>query len=125
MEVKRTERGWPGHYICAPDCLFRRNTLLECGEKKVIVSTVGSCIRNGKMEQIGYQRYYETMAFEAVEKNGYVDAVVSNTVDFESKWAINADHVTDLSPDVDNEANDMHEAVVAEITETLKAEVPE
>ena len=75
--VKITERGWAGHFICSDMCKFRRNTLLEYGDKKWIVSTVGAmpqsetmrkipefCSKNG-FETIGLGRYYETMAFEA------------------------------------------------------------
>ena len=122
VKVKRTERGWPGHFICADKCLFRRNTLLECGEKRVVVSTVGAYIINDKMEQIGNRRYYETMAFEAIANGPYWDADVSSEFSFESKWSITGESIDDIPLGVDNIANEMHEAVVAEITETLKEE---
>jgi hypothetical protein len=113
-KVKRTERGWAGYYISASRCRFRRNTLLECGDKRIVVSTVGA-MDNG--EPIGYASFYETMAFRAKKNGIYWDANTSKKVHFKSKWQI----VT-LSGTSDAEANEMHEAVVAELTERLQKE---
>jgi hypothetical protein len=108
--IKRTERGWAGHFICAHDCLFRRNTLLENSETgaKIIVSTVGLMRRGESIETIGFNRYYETMAFAAEHNGRYWDARVSREVDFDSPWSI-------AELDADDKANDMHEAVVQEL----------
>ena len=117
MAVQREERGWAGHYICAYLCQFRRNTLLTCGDRRIVVSTVGNMYdKRGQREEIGYQRYYETMAFEAVLKNGYYEADVDREVPFESPWSLNEN-----DEQSDQKANDMHEAVVAELTRGLEA----
>ena len=114
--MKRTERGWAGHFICADRCRFRRNTLLEHKGIKVVISTVGvmaNIHKEGKFEIIGWDRYYETMAFHA-DKNDkrYHDLDVTREIYFKSNWQI--DHL-----DADDEANDMHEKVVDEITKGL------
>ena len=113
MKVKRTERGWGGHFICADRCLFRRNTLLEYEDTKIVVSTVGSMVQNDKVEEIGLDRYYETMAFHSNQNDTrYYDADVEKQISFDSQWAIS-------ERDADDKANDMHEVVVGELTQKL------
>lgn len=124
--VKRTERGWCGHFIGGHDCQYHRNTLLEYGDKKIVVSTVGRYLPSHKKqeavkyfyipkecyEMIGRDRYFETMAFVAYESEpGYWDAS-SQQVLFASNWELD-------QPDMEKEADEMHEAVVAEITQDL------
>lgn len=117
MTVKRTERGWAGHFICADSCKFRRNTLLECGDVKVVVSSVGAMYVDGKLTEIGLGRHYETMAFYVDPTSGkYKDADVSEEIFFESNGALKW-HKDGY---IDNEANDMHEAVVDELTRKLE-----
>lgn len=126
-EVKRTERGWAGHLCFASACRFRRNTLLEYGDKKWIVSTVGAYVNSdGKFDAIGYNRFFETMVFEAEERNGYLDADVSREIPFESDWGIFGEtwkEVVAKYPQVDNVDNDMHEKVVEELTIAIQKEV--
>ena len=69
-KVVRTEQGWAGHFCASSRCRFRRNTLLECGSRRVVVSTVGNYWPpplppdyENVAEEIGCDRYYETMAF--------------------------------------------------------------
>ena len=72
------ERGWPGHFIGALRCSFRRNTLLTCSDTRIVVSTVGDMRDdNGNVEEVGCKRCYETMAFQAEEIGHYWDADVS------------------------------------------------
>lgn len=120
MEIKRIERGWGGHFIGATDCLFRRNTLLEYGDVRIVISTIGlylpsSAKEKREFQEIGaYGRMFETMAFHARrEQNRYWDADVSRQISFESEWAIN-------HADADDEANIMHDRVVDEISGQLK-----
>lgn len=114
-QIKRTERGWAGHFICADRCRFRRNTLLEYKELKIVVSSVGlmKSLDEKSFEIIGCNRYYETMAFHANKRNKrYLDIDVHRQINFTSPWTID-------KIDVDDKANEMHEKVVEEITEKL------
>ena len=119
--VKRTERGWPGHFICADRCLFRRNTLLEGEHDRVIVSTVGAMLEDHKLKAIGAGRYYETVVFGATEMGEYVDANITDQRYFNSEWSICANSPDELPDNVDNKANEMHEAVVDEFIHRLGA----
>ena len=119
--VKRTERGWAGHFIGAHDCMFRRNTLLERGKDRIVVSTVGGYLRNEKLETIGAGgRYFETMAFKAKKVGAYFDTVFSKELSFKSPWEICADSPEELPDDVDNQADLQHERVVAELIAMLE-----
>ena len=122
--MKIIERGWAGHFICADRCMFKRNTLIEGHGDSVIVSTVGSMLseKGGSLEPIGaFGRYYETMVFGAAKVGCYIDADVHDQRNVESKWAICADNFKDLPDNVDNKANEMHEAIVAEFAKKLKS----
>jgi len=113
--VIRTERGWAGHFICANRCKFRRNTLLAYNDIKIVVSSVGLMEIDGKFDTIGHNRHFETMAFHSdLTDKRYYDADVSKQVFFDSEWAI-------AEIDADDKANEMHEAVVLEITNKLLA----
>lgn len=115
--VKRTERGWPGHFICAESCLFRRNTLLEGAGQTIVVSTVGLMRdprHKNRFKLLGSDWYYETGAFHSkINDNRYHDADINREVSFKSPWAIK--NLRD-----DDKANLMHETVVAEIIAKMK-----
>lgn len=124
-EVNITERGWAGHFILADRCLFRRNTLLEYKDKKWVVSTVGAYrTLENKIDNIGHRRWYETMAFEAKERLGYIEADVEKEVSFNSDWGIWGDSweevLVNCNGTPDNAANDMHDKVVSELIDKIK-----
>ena len=115
MEVKRTERGWAGHFCLSYKCEYHRNTLLEYNGVKVVVSTVGRLRKdfiNNTYEEVGYGRYFETMAFIANENDKYNDADVTRQVSFDAKWCL-------PSPYMELEADTMHEDVVMELSKRL------
>lgn len=130
--IKRTERGWAGHFICASSCLFRRNTLLELGDVRVVVSTVGNMVSPPEvrailarykltksdmpMEKIGHNHHYETMAFGARFEDPYWDADVQKKVrDVEANWRLKVTPHKDGINYADYKANMMHEAYVAAV----------
>lgn len=115
MEVKRTERGWAGHFCLGYRCEYHRNTLLEYNGTKVVVSTVGRLQKDllrPLYDEVGRDRHFETMAFLAKENDKYNDADISKEIVFDSNWSL-------PRLDMELEAEDMHEAVVKEISERL------
>jgi len=123
--IVRTERGWAGHFCNATKCGFRRNTLLEYGEKRIIISTVGNQIDFdapfGCTEpiKIGVDHYYETAAFMAVWDEPYWEIDVTKPVRFKSPWKL-----TECERETDLEANKRHEQVVEELSRRLLYEDP-
>ena len=117
MEIKRTERGWAGHFISVNRCRFRRNTLLELGRVRAVISTVGAMMAVDKsgVDMICRYRYYETMVFRARKVGCYWESNVNKEISFTSKWQIEK-----FTEKTDKEANDMHEAVVKEISGKIK-----
>jgi hypothetical protein len=64
---RQIEQSCVGHFIGGNECRFHRNTYIN----GYIVSTVGEyfpMFMNGQQE-IGYQRFYETMVFKAKKIN--------------------------------------------------------
>ena len=117
-EVKITYRGWPGHFCAASRCDFRLNTFVEYKDIKIVVSTVGLYRNsNDEIDEIGYNRYYETMCFHAapVDNHGFIDANVKRDIThlINTNWAYG---------NIEDEwlANKGHIATVAEVAERLK-----
>ena len=120
--IQRTERGWPGHFASAGYCRFRRNTLLECGDTRIVVSTVGLYMTSKSYGFVPINkeyhadseddRHFETKTFHAVFDGRYWDADFSREIFFESPWCIS-------DVDANDRANDQHEAVVWEISARL------
>lgn len=119
--VTRTERGWAGHFIASNRCLFRRNTLLEYREIKIVVSTVGLYRdrRTDEIVTIGCERHYETMAFHASFQDPYWEIDTDRQINFCSDWSLY--YPEGFPRDSDNAANDMHETVVNEIINNLES----
>ena len=119
--VKRTERGWAGHYICSSRCLFRRNTLIECGQVRIVVSTVGlqQSLSEGseRFEPVGCDHYFETAAFHAEWSGRYWDADVCRQLSLSGLGL--PCQIFEL--DADDLANEMHETVVSELMNKMQA----
>lgn len=117
-KIMRIERGWGAHFIGAANCLFRRNTLLVFGERRIVVSTVGNYCPPPIYEitQIGADRHYETMIFEAEFQSPFWEANIQKQLYIENlEWSL--EYVGDNS---DNLANDMHEKSVDTVMKMMQ-----
>jgi hypothetical protein len=120
MKATITERGWIAYYICADRCRFRRNTLIEYGKRRVVVGSIGMLyvkFNDKEPDTVGDGRYYETAAFHAKRDGCYWDININRPIyNYKSPNRIS----TWKSLDADQQANNMHEVVVREITAKLK-----
>jgi hypothetical protein len=121
MKVTITERGWPGHLICADRCCFRRNTLVEFGRRRFVVSTVGAMKVSPSTgyEEIAHNRYFETLVFRAKRNGIYWDANTGQRIslgDSSPAWCL-TEPPTFTS---DAKADAMHDAIVQEIAKRLQ-----
>ncbi len=110
-KVKTTERGWAGHFVSADRCKFRRNTLLEYKDIKIVVSSVGLMVSpdGSGFEEIGVDRYFETMCFYSnLKDTRYYDIDVRRQIFPHSNWQIS-------EINADDKANVMHDTIVAEM----------
>ena len=120
--VTITERGWPGHFIGASRCIFRRNTLVYVNDTRcAVVSTVGNMQDRGVLQEIGNDRWVETCTFAAHREGAYLEADVSRQLyefsDDHDHWYPGIDH-----PDGgDNVSNDIHDRMVILVAEWLIA----
>ena len=79
MKINEIWQGWQGHFIC--DCRFHLNTALIDEEGKgYIVSTIGNYYYRDELQEIGYNRTFETMVFKSFPVNefGFYDTDVSD-----------------------------------------------
>lgn len=110
-QIKRTERGWAGHFCLSNKCTFHRNTLLESGDIRIVVSTVGAMDIDGKFERTNLNSFYETLVFHAKFDDPYWDSNVTMEISIgDIKTGVN-----EINHRADMEANDMHENVVNHI----------
>lgn len=112
MVVRIKERGYAGHFCASQSCSFRRNTLIEYGDKRIVVSTVGNyrSALNGEIDEIGCDRHYETMAFEAIFQYPYWEADIGKNVYIDAPCSLKG-----VEHDSDFKADEMHDAAVKEL----------
>lgn len=117
-EVKITERGWIGHHILADRCLFRRNTLIEYKNIKIVISSVGNMVdihapgwpNTKKIVNVGPGRMFETLGFMAKFEEGYWDANVQKSISLDY-WCGKIDD--------EGKANNHHDASVKAVAAKL------
>lgn len=122
-EIIRTERGWCGYIKGYQYCLFRRNTLLEYLNKKIVIATLGNFIDpyRWKVMPISNDVWYETIAGYAINKEGYWDIDGDRRIGIKTPHAIygSMDYLLEKFKTPDIYANNMHEDVVKEMMDRI------
>ena len=123
MEIKRTERGWAGHFVCGPRCNWHRNTLVQDEKGRyIVISSIGALpILDSNGDRIGFApigvcRYYETMVFVAKREGLFIEADVGQQRSVGNlKWYVNKEP----NGRTDLEAEEIHENHVKYVIENF------
>jgi hypothetical protein len=110
--MRTQEQGWAGHFCGGSQCRFHRNTVID---GKIIVSTVGDWRPKSllqEVEELGFNRFYETMAFECKKEGHYFHADVEKRIYFDGIWSID-----EFNEDSDWKANMLHDRIVQQLLE--------
>lgn len=126
-DIKITERGWCGYLKGYADCLFRRNTLIEYRDKKVVVATLGNYIDwlNEEVSPVKDSMWYVTIAGYATKNEGYWDMDPQRRIKINGRHYITGtfDELLATYECIDETANDMHEAIVVEMMDRICEEL--
>lgn len=121
--IKRIERGWCGYIKGHQYCLFRRNTILEYDNKKIVIATLGNYINPFEYcnTPIYDDVWYLTIAGHAVEKNGYWEIDGDGQIPIKSIHEIRGteEEIFNKYPLIDLSANRMHETAVEEMMDYI------
>lgn len=122
-DIKRTERGWCGYIQGYQYCLFRRNTLIEYNNKKIVIATLGNFIDpfRWKVMPLKDDIWYESIAGYAIDSNGYWDINPQDIIPIRCKHTISGtlDHIVEKIGTPDIYANKIHEDVVNEMIDRI------
>ena len=130
-DVHAVERGWPGQFITyglLP--IYHRNTLLYAyGDRFIVVSTIGNMHMTAygdisEVKPVEGNIWYQTKVFFAEYTGSYIESG-EEIKGIPWKNTIESSAFGKLPPDVDTDADDMHDSIVEYVKQHYDELLPE